>query len=348
VAVLALGACSGGGSNTTEASTRVAITTTTAPRPATATIAWSRLRNPLYGDAGYAVKDPALVATSDGWVILFSRVDGQGRWRIGIARSVDLTAWSRATTLPRDAATEGEASPDVVRAPDGTFVVTYQSFVHDRAGGQAKLYARTTTDFRTFSGPIRLLSNVLDAPADRLIDPALVYSPAGLLLGFKIGTTDPGSTQHFELARSTNGTLAGPWELIGRPAISVYGDTVENYQFLAVAGRHLLLATSNQLDRPQLFRLTGRADDPKGWLHWSPARELEIPQEAWNPGKGVTGATYEHANCAFLTGGGTPINGRYYLVYGDSPEVTSLGGAGPARFGIARSTDLVHWSVPPR
>jgi hypothetical protein len=82
-------------------------------------------------------------------------------------------------------------------------------------------------------------------------------------------------------------------------------------------------------------------------LHWSAARELDVPQEAWNPGKGLTGATYEHANCAFLVAGGASIGGFSYLVYADSPEVTTFTGDGHARLAIARSADLVHWSVPP-
>jgi hypothetical protein len=305
------------------------------------------LQNPLYGEPDHAVKDPALVAVGGEWVLLFSRVDANGAWRIGIARSRDLAAWSAATTLPRDPDTEGEASPDVVLAPGGTYVVTYQSFVHDRVGAQAKLYARTTTDFRTFSPPLRLLANVLNRPADRLIDPALVYSPAGLLLGFKVGTTDAGSTQHFELARSATGTLAGPWTLVGRPDISVYGDTIENYEFLTIDRQAALLATSNQLDRPQIFRLAGDPTEPAGWLRWSRARELSVPQEPWNPGTGLTGGTFEHANCAFLVGGGVRRGGFSYLVYGDSADLSTFHGAGHARFGIARSTDLVHWSVPP-
>jgi hypothetical protein len=349
--LLLLGACSSSSSDHASSSTTTtggSASSKAVRSPATATIAWSRLRNPLYRDRDHAVKDPALVATAGGWVALFSLVDSHGNWRVGIARSRDLTAWSPATLLPHDPATEGEASPDVVRAPDGTFVVTYQSFVHDRAGSQSKLYATITTDFQRFSAPTRLLANVLNSPADRLIDPALVYSPAGLLLGFKVGTTDAGATQHFELARSPSGALTGPWQLLGRPGITVYGDTIENYEFLDIAGHRALLATSNQLDRPELFELTGAANDPKGWLHWSPARELVVPQEAWNPGTGLTGATFEHANCAFLVGGGAKLNGFYYLVYGDSPALTTFAGAGPAVLGIARSPDLVHWSVPPR
>jgi hypothetical protein len=351
-ALLLLSACSSSGANhatsTTTTTTGAPATRTTTTVPRRSTIAWSELQNPLFGEPEHAVKDPALVAVNGGWVLLFSQVDTHGSWRVGIARSHDLTEWTAAPALPRDPTTEGEASPDVVREPNGTFVVTYQSFVHDRAGGQAKLYARTTTDFTTFSAPIRLLANVLAAPADRLIDPALVYSPAGLLLGFKVGTTDAGSVQHFEIARSATGTLAGPWTVIGRPDISVYGDTVENYEFLTVGGKPALLATSNVLDRPQLFRLAGAPGLASGWLHWSPAREVVVPQESWNPGKGVSGSDFEHANCAFLIGGGAQIGGYSYLVYGDSPSLTTFGGAGHAQFGLVRSTDLIHWSVPPR
>jgi hypothetical protein len=341
VLALALAACSG----SSKASTGTTVTTKrTVVAP---TIAWSRLHNPVYSEPDHAVKDPALVAVDGGWVMLFSQEDTHGTWRVGVARSRDLSSWTASAPLPHDPTTEGEASPDVVREPDGTFVVTYQSFAHDRAGDQPKLYARTTTDFTTFSAPIRLLDNVLDAPADRLIDPALVYSPAGLLLGFKVGTTAPGSAQHFELARSTTGTLTGPWKVIGRPDITVYGDTIENYEFLDIGGKHALLATSNNLDRPELFQLSGKPIDPNGWLQWSAARELTVPQESWNPGNGVTGATFEHANCAYLVGGATKLGGFYYLVYGDSADLSTFNGAGHAQFGLARSSDLVHWSVPP-
>ena len=83
----------------------------------------------------------------------------------------------------------------------------------------------------------------------------MAWSPAGLLLGFKLGTTTGSEQQHFEIARSTTGTLAGPWQLLGRPRISVYGDTIENSQFLHLNDRWMLLATSNQFDKPELFQL---------------------------------------------------------------------------------------------
>ena len=304
---------------------------------------WPHLRNPIVRSADHAVKDAALVAVNGMWFAAFSAVDAHGTWRVGIEHSRDLRGWSSMTFMPHDATVEGEASPDVVRAPDGRLVITYQSFVHDGRGGLAKLYYRTTSDFVHFSAPHQLLRPVFTSEADRLIDPALAWTPAGLLLGFKTGQ----DTQSFELARSETGTLAGPWKLVGKPDIRVFGDTIENYQFIQIDGRWKLLATSNQLDRPFLFDLAGDAHRPAGWLRWSAGRQLEIPQEAWNTGLGITGSTFEHANCAYLVDQ-RPRDGHFYVIYEDASEMSSFGGQGHGALGLARSTDLVHWSVPPQ
>ena len=125
----------------------------------------------------------------------------------------------------------------------------------------------------------------------------------------------------------------------------MFGDTIENYQFVEFGGRWHLLATSNQLDRPFLFDLAGAANRASGWLHWTPGRQLIVPQEAWNRGTGITGATYEHANCAYLFAA-PARDGHFYLIYEDAPEMSTFGGSGHGVLAVARSTDLVHWSVP--
>jgi hypothetical protein len=247
------------------------------------------------------------------------------------------------TFMPHDRLVEGEASPDIVRSPNGQLVITYQSFVHDQHGGLAKLYYRTTSDFVHFSAAHQLLRPVFTAPADRLIDPALAWTPAGLLLGFKTGQ----DTQAFEIARSTTGRLTGPWALVGKPDIRVFGDTIENYQFIEIDGRWKLLATSNELDRPFLFDLVGDASRPEGWLRWSAGRQLDVPQESWNSGRGITGSTYEHANSAYLLDQRSR-DGHFYLLYEDASEMSTFGGEGHGVLALARSTDLTHWSVPPK
>ena len=315
------------------------------PPPAPPTIPWSQLHNPLLAYPDRALKDPALIWSDHQWVALFSQIGGDAHWTLGMATSADLRHWSPPTTLPHDPTVEGDASPDVVPAPDGTYVVTDQSFVHDVAGGQAKLYYRTTRDFRAFSAPHPLAHTLHPGPADRMIDAALAFTPAGLLLGYKVGSAD--GAQAFEIARSPTGSLDGPWKLIGRPQITVLGDTIENYQFLALNGRWQLLATSNRFDRPYLFQLTGNPHDPRGWLHWSSGRLLHVPREPWNRGRGTTGVSYEHANGVFLVNRG-PIHGHVYLIYADASELTTFAGSGHDELALTRSTDLRHWSVPPR
>ena len=332
-------ACSSGGRAAPAPTTGAPTTRATPARPA---IAWASLENPLLTDARHAIKDPAIVFADGKWRALFSSVDAKGTWRVGIADSPDLRQWSTPTTMPHDPAVEGEASPDVVRAPDGRFVVTYQSFVHDRADGLAKLYYRTTDDFVRFSAPRPLAHELHPAATDRMIDAAVAWTPAGLLLGYKYGT----DAQAFELARSDSGSLDGPWTLIGLPDIEVLGDTIENYQFLELRDGWQLLATSNAFDRPYLFDLVGDPHRAAGWLHWSKGRELHIPTESWNTGSGATGVTYEHANCAFVVDR-EPIDGYTYLVHSDSPNKTTFGGEGPAVLATARSADLVTWSTPP-
>jgi len=90
----------------------------------------------------------------------------------------------------------------------------------------------------------------------------------------------------------------------------------------------------------------GDPRDPRGWLRWSPGQLLQIPKEGWNPGRGTTGISYEHANGAFVVDRG-PIGGSFYLVYADAPELSTFAGSGHDQLAIARSTDLRHWSVPP-
>jgi hypothetical protein len=338
-----LAACSSS-SGHSAASPNASTTTrppTTAPKRAPA-IAWARLRNPILTSPDHTVKDAALVAANGTWFAVFSAVDRQGSWRIGIEHSTDLRSWSPITFMAHDPSVEGEASPDVTASPDGNFTVTYQSFVHDRRGGLAKLYARTSRDFVHFSPPQMLVQPLFGAPNDRLIDAALARTPAGLLLGFKTGS----DTQAFEIARSASGTLRGPWQLVGKPNIRVFGDTIENYQFISINGRWKLLATSNQLDRPFVFDLVGNATSPRGWLQWSAGRQLDVPKESWSSGTGISGSTYEHANSAYLVDHRSR-DGHFYLLYEESLEKTTYGGEGHGVLAIARSTDLVHWSIPP-
>jgi len=368
---LALAGCDGNGSVPPRSPTQHHPTPHHPTPPATATlgadhdcvenrsgpapkVAWAQLRNPILSEPDAGVKDQALVWAAGEWHMLFSYVTndvptpGAEHWDIASATSADLAQWSAPAPWPAQAGVLGVASPDIVRSPTGLFVATYDSDPGGTDGSQSKLYYRTSTDLETWSAPEPLALSLHPAPADRMIDPALAWTGHGLILGYKDGS----SSQHFEIAWSRSGSLAGPWTSVGRPDIVVNGDTLENFEFVAVAGRWHLVATSNTFDQPWIFQLSGDPSTPSSWLHWSGGRMLVIPGGSWDSGPGLSSVGFEHANSVFLCdddAGAQQDNAGadyYYVTYSGSDELTHFGGWGHAKIGIARSTDLVHWQVP--
>jgi hypothetical protein len=308
-------------------------------------VAWSRLHNPVLALPHAAVKDQALVWAAGRWHLLFSYVTNASptpnaqRWDIAAAQSTDLAHWSAPT--PWSEQPGGMASPDVVRAPDGAFVATYDSPPGEGGPAQAKLFYRTSRDLVHWSRPHALAPRLYPSSAARMIDPALAWTKHGLMLAYKVGTTS--QQQAFEVARAASGSLTGPWQVVGRPDVSLFGDTVENYELFTIGGVWHLVATSNTLDQPWIFTLAGSPDVPADWLHWVDGAPLEVPAEAWNAGAGISSVGFEHANSAYVCQDG----GTFYLTYAGSTDLTSFGGWGHATIGIARSSDLVHWQVPP-
>lgn len=317
-------------------------------RPA---VAWSRLADPILSEPGAGVKDQALIWSDGRWHMLFSDVTddahlpGGVRWDIATATSDDLVHWSSPVLWPAQPGVVGVASPDIVRNPAGSYVVTYDSGPGEVGGGQAKLYYRTSVDLVTWSAAHPLAHSLHPGPTGRMIDPTLAWTGHGLILGYKYGPPTTTGAQHFEVAWSRSGSLAGPWVSVGRPDISLYGDTVENLEFLTVGAGWRLVATSNTLDQPWVFSLVGNPHAPTSWLHWTAGTELQIPAQSWDSGPGVSSVTYEHANSVFLCDA-YATTGHYYATYAGSDELTAFGGWGHAKIGIARSTDLVHWQVP--
>jgi len=311
-------------------------------------VAWAQLRNPILAEPDAGVKDQALVWTGGQWHMVFSYVTndvttkGAENWNIASATSPDLAHWSAPSPWPVQAGVDGVASPDIVRSPSGTFVATYDSNPDVPTGPQSKLYYRTSSDLTTWSAPEPLAQSLHPAPGDRMIDAAVAWTGQGLILGYKYGTATGSTSQHFEIAWSPTGSLRGPWTAVGRPDIVVDGDTVENLEFVAAAGRWHLVATSNTFDQPWIFTLSGDPTKPSSWLHWTGATMLVIPGQSWDSGPGLSSVGFEHANSVFLC----DATGYYYATYSGSSELTRFGGWGHAEIGIARSTDLVHWQVP--
>jgi len=333
-----------------EAGADHACIVTGSPQP---DVDWSELHNPILSEPAGGVKDQAIIWAGGRWHMLFSYVvddpsfPGGVRWNIATATSQDLVHWTHPAAWPLQRGVLGVASPDIVRSPSGAYLVTYQSDpgAASPSDDQARLFYRTSTDLRTWSAPRPLAQSLAPSPGDRMIDGAFVFTGHQLLVGFKYSS--PTQPDVFEIARSTTGTPAGPWRLVGRPDIEVRGDTIENYEFVAAAGRWRLVATSNTLDEPWIFTLAGDPGRAGGWLRWDHGYELQVPSEAFDTGPGVSSIDYEHANSAFLCDARVGSGGYYYLLYAGSDELTQFDGWGHAEVGVARSTDLIHWQVPP-
>lgn len=294
-----------------------------------ASIPWDTLRNPIYSLPEAAVKDVAVRMAEGKWQLLFSHVrEDPFRFRIGLATSPDFVDWSP-VELWDQPEVGGVASPDVTREPDGTYAVTYNSHTRD-TDGKTKMYVRTSADFRSWSAPRRLAFEVRPRPDDQLIDAAVAHAGHGLVLGYNH------QENLFEVAWSASGSLDGPWRLVG------VADTgpLENYQFLLIDGTWHMLGTTVPVHHELLYRLAGPPEQPESWLHWTLVRELTVPSEGWNHPPG------EVANAGYLCDA-RPLDGHWYLFYAGSTELDRFGGRGYAKMGVARSTDLVHWEVPP-
>jgi hypothetical protein len=293
------------------------------------TVPWGELHNPVFAQPD-AVKDAFAIYANNVWHLGYSElVETPFRFHLGLSRTTD---WRHFATLPSldDASLGGLASPDVVRAPDGRWVMTYNSHDHDLGTATSKLYYRTSTDLDGWSEGTRLHIDGIDAPEERLIDGALAFADAGAFLFFK-------RDQVAYVAYSPSGAIDVPFTPIGALATP----QLENLQALRLDGVWHLLGTSIPfIHRPVLLRLDGDEHDPTAWARFTQVRELEVPAQSWNDDP--TGVMSERANAGYLVDH-RGVDGYYYLLYAGSAEIERFSGRGYSRLGLARSRDLVAW-----
>lgn len=283
---------------------------------------WDALRNPIASFDDVAVKDAFLVRSGDTWHFGYSEIsDDPFRFRLGFATTNDLRGITRGESLDQPE-TGGLASPSVTLAPDGRYVMTYNSHTRDVGETANKLYVRTSSDLIAWSDPQRLHIDGADGDDERLIDATIAFTDDGAYLVFKRG-------QLAHVAHAPG--LDGPWTLLG----PISPRTVENGQLIQIDGTWHLLATTVPLHAPTLYRLG--AD----WTQWNEVGELAIPAQPWNDGDLLQ---HERANAAFLVDD-RAVDGSFYVIYAGSTEVESFEGRGHARLGIARSSDLITWEA---
>lgn len=298
--------------------------------------AWDGVMNPILGFPDAAIKDAFLVTHEGTWHLGYSRItDDPFRFRLGFSSGADLVELEHAPDMDQPD-TGGLASPDVVRAPDGTFVMTYNTHTRDVGEVLNKMYYRTSSDLVTWSEPQRFVIDGANAPEDRLIDAALAFTDdAGAFLCFK-------REQRANIAHSPSGSLAGPWTLIGE--LEGAAASTENCQLIQLDGTWHMLATKIPLlHAPVLHRLDGDSRDPAAWRRWTVVRDFEIPAQPWNDGAFLD---HETSNASYLVDRRAE-DGYAYLLYAGSTELTSFETRGHAKLGVARSRDLETWEPAP-
>jgi len=289
---------------------------------------WSGVRNPALGYEDVAIKDAFMVrGTDDVWRLGYSEIHADPfRFVLGFASSRDLVTFERGESLDQPE-TGGLASPDVVRAPNGEYVMTYNSHTTDVDGAAPKLYYRTSENLVTWSEPHRFHIEGADAPEDRLIDAAIAFVGSAAYLVFK-------REQTAAVAVSTLGDLDGPWTLLG----DMTQGNIENYQLFDIDGRlHMLATTIPLLHDPTLYDVHYDVTMPRT------VATFAVRPQAWNDGDLLA---HEVANAAYLVDD-RDHDGYWYLVYAGSTELETFSGRGHSSLGIARSLDLMTWEPAP-
>jgi hypothetical protein len=292
-------------------------------------IDWANLKNPVYAHDGWSTKDACMAYTDGVFYLFFSAFyEDRGRERAHVVgvRTTDFRNFS-APFFVWDGAAEGWiglCSPDIFS--HGTqWYLTYNSW-GDHPERPNQLFFAASTDLERWT-PGRSLAR--DATQEggrpvRAIDAAVAFAHGRYVLLWK-------ERQVAQLAVAPAMAAEG-WRRLGRPAQR----WCENGQFIHIDGTWQVLLTGKPMD-PFLAPVTkdGRRDED--WLTWGEWRALHIPQEQFN--------TRHRANCPTLYDW-RRHDGHFYLLYAGNTETVSHAGRGDSKLALARSKDLVNWSVP--
>lgn len=309
---------------------------------------WKSIKNPILTYPHWSIKDAAMAYRDGTFYIFFSAFyqdRGMLRSHVVEVSTRDFKHYSD-PILNFDGREEGwvgMCSPDVERA-EGEYVLTFNSWGDpenraEKPGRRDSLFYRTSKDLVHWSGNKPLAANL--TAGQSVIDAALAPVDHGEYLIWK---ERKGMTPQIAFAPSLEGrfTLVGN----GHPVLLTRsgkedGLIHENYQFVAIEGTWYLLTTDYSqpphgklaLDpAPYLYRLAPGSQ----WLKWTQGYKLKIPVEPFN--------TDNVANAAALYDW-RKRDGYYYLLYAGRKDEDSYAGRGWNSLGLARSRDLVHWTV---
>jgi hypothetical protein len=285
------------------------------------------------------VKDAAMAYRNGSFYIFFSAFyfeSGQVRCHVVEISTHDFQQFSQ-PILNFDGEEEGwtgMCSPDV-QLLKGRYVMTFNTWGHQRSKPD-QLFFMTSGDLVHWSRRETLALNLTQIGDQQVIDAALAEADDGYYLVYKEQT--PGKRKRPRMAFAQ--FLDAPFAYVGdgAPALLLEsgqenGLLHENYQFISIDHQWYLLTTDYAPQAPYLYRLEPNSN----WLRWTHGYTLDIPHEEFN--------TDNVANASALYDW-RKYDGFYYLIYAGRTEGQTYAKRGWNRIGLARSKDLVHWSVP--
>ncbi|MBN9614393.1 MAG: hypothetical protein BGO25_00165 [Acidobacteriales bacterium 59-55] len=303
-------------------------------------INWNSLSNPFLSYPDWSIKDAAMAYREGTFYVFFSAFyQDRGRIRSHVVEvsTRDFKNFSQ-PIFNLDGAEEGwigMCSPDVQQL-NGKYVMTFNSW-GDKPGKPNQLFYITSDDLVHWSARHNLALNLTGAGSDQhAIDAALAVADGGYYLAYK--EQRPGTPKRPRMAFSTS--LDGPFHFVsdGLPVLLMRdgkdnGLLHENYEFFHTNHEWYLLTTDYIPQAPYLYKL----EHGSKWLRWTRGYTFNIPMEKFN--------TVNVANASAIYDW-RQYDGYYYLIYAGHTEGETYARRGWNRLGLARSKDLIHWSVP--
>jgi hypothetical protein len=312
-------------------------------------IDWNGLKNPVLSYPNWSVKDTSMAYRNGTFYVFFSAFypdRGQVRSHVVEVSTRDFKHYSE-PIFNFDGEEDGwigMCSPDVQQL-HGKYVMTFNSW-GDKPGKPNQLFYRTSDDLVHWTPRKTLGLNLTEVGNQRVIDAALAQADGGYYLVYKEQT--PGIHSRPRMAFSTS--LDGPFHYVGDGIVALLmkdgkdnGFFHENYEFLHTNGQWYLLTTDYFHNRqnhdkydvqaPYLYAL----EPGSHWLKWIGGYTFDLPQEKFN--------MESIANAAALYDW-RKYDGYYYLIYAGRNDGQTYAKRGWNRIALARSKDLIHWSVP--
>jgi hypothetical protein len=311
-------------------------------------IDWSHLKNPVLSYPNWSVKDAAMAYRRGTFYLFFSAFyedRGQVRCHVAEVSTTDFKRYSDPIFNfgGEDDGWAGMCSPDV-QFLYGQYVMTFNSW--GDAGKRNELFYETSKDLTHWSKRKTLALNLTDSADQHPIDASLAEAESGYYLVYKDSPPGIHSRPRMAFAKS----LDGPFQYVDDGIVAMLmkdgkdnGYYHENFEFVHAGDQWFILATDYlhnsqnhdkyDMQAPYLYTL----EPGSHWLRWTGGYMLDLPGEEFNK--------ESIANAAALYDW-RKYDGYYYVIYAGRNDGQMYAKRGWNRLALARSKDLIHWSVP--